>query len=241
MEQIRAQTKELEEKDKKEGSRRMVDSSHKEGELLKLGAKVKKWRTRYFVLEDERLSYYKSKDSKKPMGVVRLSSLWQISRQTPSKELEDLPFLMSLAPTGGNDRQFLLAAQDEQDLEQWINAIKLRLTAVAPVFEGNLWKQGGVVKNWQSRYFKLGPGTLSYYKSNVDKTAAGTIPLSHQTVVAEAGDQIINNSKKFLFTISSKSSSRVYYIAADVEAYRKEWIAHLWQMIQTKIQLHLSE
>lgn len=52
-----------------------------------------------------------------------------------------------------------------------------------PVKKGWLRKQGGVVKNWHSRYFVLRGHTLYYYMSNDESKLLGTIILAGNKVV----------------------------------------------------------
>lgn len=90
--------------------------------------------------------------------------------------------------------------------------------------QGYLWKQGGVVKNWNWRYFVASIEFLSYYASSSELTnPKGQIRISGATVVALPP----KDASAFLFTVSPAESKRTYLIKAATETDRQEWISEL--------------
>jgi len=51
----------------------------KEGYLVKLGAVVKSWKNRWFVLRNEELSYYAREKDKEPIRIIKLKDVEEVS------------------------------------------------------------------------------------------------------------------------------------------------------------------
>eukprot|EP00033_Pygsuia_biforma_P001489 GCRY01001679.1.p1 GENE.GCRY01001679.1~~GCRY01001679.1.p1 ORF type:complete len:152 (-),score=18.38 GCRY01001679.1:327-782(-) len=93
-----------------------------------------------------------------------------------------------------------------------------------PKKTGVLRKEGGSIKTWKDRYFKLKNNTLCYYKSAEHEQkgeAQGRIFLRGCSVQNEPDYK----KKKFCFSIST--TYRRYYITATSEEVRTEWVKAL--------------
>eukprot|EP01090_Pellita_catalonica_P009999 TRINITY_DN2124_c0_g1_i2.p1 TRINITY_DN2124_c0_g1~~TRINITY_DN2124_c0_g1_i2.p1 ORF type:complete len:828 (+),score=103.40 TRINITY_DN2124_c0_g1_i2:32-2515(+) len=89
----------------------------KQGELLKLGGSNKnKWQTRWFVLRNDELSYYKNKDKKKPLGSVAAYDIQSIKLDPEGTPAIPKPNLLSITVS---DRVFYLAATDAENSRDW--------------------------------------------------------------------------------------------------------------------------
>lgn len=95
----------------------------KEGFLTKLGHYFKTWRTRWFVLHHNELSYFKEKFSRTPIRVLDLhecKECCQDSSQTDKNYVIRLDM---------GWRVFLMYSTSQQDMSDWIRRINWRLNA----------------------------------------------------------------------------------------------------------------
>jgi hypothetical protein len=85
---------------------------------------------------------------------------------------------------------------------------------------GFLYKRGGNNTDWKKRWFVFDAGVLSYFRSDVDREAAGHVPL----------DQIISVASRTALTDSYKcfdvrvAGGRVYQLGTETEEDRTAWI-----------------
>ena len=88
---------------------------------------------------------------------------------------------------------------------------------------GYLHKEGDVWKTWKRRYFVLSSQLLSYYTDRESATPKGHIQLQGAEVrVSQRSD------RQWLFEVfreEAEAQHRVYYLAADSEAERAEWMS----------------
>lgn len=95
-----------------------------------------------------------------------------------------------------------------------------------PIIKGVLVKQGGVRKNWLSRFFVLFPGELVYWKTEQVYMAgtkpSGRVPISQMMDVQEIGEV---GSHTELFGITTPH--RKYKLQAENAQRRNEWLAAL--------------
>lgn len=119
---------------------------------------------------------------------------------------------------------------------------------IAPVtLQGVLKKQGGNVKSWHFRYFKLRASTLEYYTMDDQMESAaklvGTIELDG--CVLQSRDRMDDDapeSKRFLFTVTPVSSlrnkeARVYIFEASSEEERTAWVDSIRPFAEKKFKL----
>ncbi|XP_074855510.1 rho GTPase-activating protein 22 isoform X2 [Carettochelys insculpta] len=102
----------------------------KSGWLKKQRSIMKNWQQRWFVLRGDQLFYYKDEEETKPQGFIPLQGN-QVSELTPHPE-EPGKHLFEIAPGGAGDREkmpvnqeaFLLMANSQNEMEDWVKAIR---------------------------------------------------------------------------------------------------------------------
>ncbi|XP_078344483.1 dual adapter for phosphotyrosine and 3-phosphotyrosine and 3-phosphoinositide-like [Oculina patagonica] len=92
----------------------------KEGFLTKQGAIHKNWKRRWFVTNRNTLQYYNERGDKKPIKVLDLRLAEEASKNNTCGK----PNAFSLVFP---DRTFLLYADTEQEMQEWINLLKWKL------------------------------------------------------------------------------------------------------------------
>ncbi|XP_028517615.1 pleckstrin-2 [Exaiptasia diaphana] len=90
----------------------------KEGYLVKKGHVRHNWKTRWFVLYDERLSYYKKKGDKEPVGYVLLQGCFLVSPCTEYTKKESVFRL-----TSKEGIEYLIQAVNNEERDIWSSAI----------------------------------------------------------------------------------------------------------------------
>ncbi|KAN0048111.1 hypothetical protein ACTA71_002506 [Dictyostelium dimigraforme] len=89
----------------------------KQGYLTKKGAMRRNWTKRWFVLKQGYLFYFKTSKDKKPKGIIQLTNV-VVSRSYYK------PNCMAVrSATDKEDREFLICANSQADLEDWIKHI----------------------------------------------------------------------------------------------------------------------
>lgn len=94
-----------------------------------------------------------------------------------------------------------------------------------PDKEGELKKQGHVVKNWKHRWFVIKKDTMYYFKSKKDtvRQPLGTIPLE-DAVLTVTDTKVKNSKKEFLFEVTSTRIDKSFLIQAASQQEMNEWI-----------------
>jgi dual adaptor for phosphotyrosine/3-phosphotyrosine/3-phosphoinositide len=94
----------------------------KEGYLTKLGHHRKSWKTRWFVLYKNELSYYETRDKKKcnPIRVIDLKSVSEVCADNSQSKENCFKIITSY-------RTFFLIAISAQDAEDWIKILRWKL------------------------------------------------------------------------------------------------------------------
>ncbi|GAM28824.1 hypothetical protein SAMD00019534_120000 [Acytostelium subglobosum LB1] len=93
--------------------------SDREGFLTKQGGAIKTWKRRWFVLKGKKLYYFKNKTDLEATGMIEFEpdSFVKDERDKDKKK----KFMFSL---GTSKRIFLIYAESETDMKQWIEAIR---------------------------------------------------------------------------------------------------------------------
>ncbi len=81
------------------------------------GIKVKNWKVRWFVLEEESLHYYEKKDDTVPKGSINL-----VGAKLEKLPAKDKKFHFSVTPAKGGRTYFIYAA-NEEERESWMSQI----------------------------------------------------------------------------------------------------------------------
>jgi len=92
-------------------------SVDKEGYLNKRGEVNKSFRKRWFVLKGNLLYYFEKKIDKEPVGVIIVEGC------TVELAEEDQPYSFKLVFHGPGDRTFILGADSQELMEEWMKAI----------------------------------------------------------------------------------------------------------------------
>ncbi|XP_032857686.2 rho GTPase-activating protein 22 isoform X2 [Tyto alba] len=100
------------------------------GWLKKQRSIMKNWQQRWFVLRGDQLFYYKDEEETKPQGLILLQGN-QVNELLPNPD-EPGKHLFEIAPGGAGDREkmpvnheaFLLMANSQNEMEDWVKAIR---------------------------------------------------------------------------------------------------------------------
>jgi len=106
----------------------------------------------------------------------------------------------------------LASDMQQYSAEQWSSPNK----------EGELKKQGHLVKNWKKRWFRIQNDMLFYFKDRGDERPVGAVPL-RMCRVAET----TKTGKPFSFELSAPKINKVFYIQANNKPEVQEWIRAL--------------
>lgn len=104
-----------------------IQEVYRTGWLYKQGDKVKNWKKRWFVLKDNKLTYYAAKNDKTPKGSIALSLAvpkdGQHEAGTSIKGLSDhsYSYTFEIVVTG---RVYYIAATSDIETQEWINDIR---------------------------------------------------------------------------------------------------------------------
>lgn len=104
-----------------------IQEVYRTGWLYKQGQKVKNWKKRWFVLKDNKLTYYSGKNEKTPKGSIALSLAvpkdGAHEAGTSIKGLSDhtYTYTFEIVVTG---RVYYIAATSEMETKEWISAIR---------------------------------------------------------------------------------------------------------------------
>jgi len=96
----------------------MWSKPDKQGELKKKGHVVKNWKTRWFIVQNDMLFYFKSRGDSKPVGVIPL-------RNCSCKEISKggKPFTFELQASRIN-KTFIIQATQPIEMKSWMEAIE---------------------------------------------------------------------------------------------------------------------
>ncbi|XP_018318949.1 sesquipedalian-1-like [Agrilus planipennis] len=89
----------------------------KEGYLSKRGEVNKNFQRRYFVLKGNLLFYFEKKGDREPIGVIILEGC------TIELAEDDEQFSFKIEFHGTNNRSYILAAESQEAMEQWMKAL----------------------------------------------------------------------------------------------------------------------
>ncbi|CAI8038949.1 Dual adapter for phosphotyrosine and 3-phosphotyrosine and 3-phosphoinositide [Geodia barretti] len=104
-------------------STRTMAISSKEGYLTKQGRIRKTWRVRWFILRNQNLSYYRTKQHKKPLGTLDLTEAISVDLDT-SKDKE---FCFRIIMPS---RTWYFLGNSVEDSQQWVELLRLKLARV---------------------------------------------------------------------------------------------------------------
>lgn len=119
----------------------------KAGYCVKQGAVMKSWKRRYFMLEENGLSYYKSDLEKEPLRVIPLKEIHkaQECKQSDSMMRDNLFELVTTS------RTFFIQSDSPEEMHSWIKAIS-----------GAIVAQRGPGRSAATRSDERSPGSVFY-------------------------------------------------------------------------------
>lgn len=96
----------------------------KTGFLYKMGGRHKSWKLRFFILAPGAFKYYKKTPNSKPLGEVKLKNLKIFFPGTGERKLS-FQFTVHTESSWNKRSNWVMAAQSEREMKDWINAFKL--------------------------------------------------------------------------------------------------------------------
>jgi len=92
----------------------------------------------------------------------------------------------------------------------------------SPDKEGELSKQGHVVRNWKKRWFRVQKDMLFYFKDRSDDKPVGAVPLRRCHV-----EETNKLGKPFTFELTAQKIGKTFFIQASSKVEVTEWIRAL--------------
>ncbi|XP_076142024.1 pleckstrin homology domain-containing family A member 1a isoform X3 [Alosa pseudoharengus] len=97
----------------------------KAGYCVKQGAVMKNWKRRYFILEENSLSYFKSDLEKEPLRLIALKEVHKVQECKQS----DIMMRDNLFEVVTSSRTFYIQADSPEEMHSWIKAISGAIVA----------------------------------------------------------------------------------------------------------------
>jgi hypothetical protein len=101
--------------------------AERRGYLHKQGALNKTWKSRYFVLKNHKLYYYKSEESVKPQGIIPIDDRTTLAKLPAARN----GGMMAFTITHHQHRVYQLAAPDMRQVDEWLGALRHSIDAFA--------------------------------------------------------------------------------------------------------------
>lgn len=214
------------------------------GVMRKLGSRVKTWQTRYFELRRRRLCYYTAEG-----GTIR----GELVLTPDSAVVLTTVASCSFAIRGSGGRVLVCDCDTAADRDEWLSALSSVIARLAtsstidddsddgatevveaapnptasrplPVEKaGTMRKLGSGIKTWQTRYFELSGGCLSYFLSKGGRQK-GRLDL--RSGAALANSDLTNHG----FALKT-ASGRVLVCECVSHVEQASWIEHLRRTI----------
>ncbi|XP_063046948.1 pleckstrin homology domain-containing family A member 1a isoform X2 [Engraulis encrasicolus] len=97
----------------------------KAGYCVKQGAVMKNWKRRYFILEENSLSYFKTDLEKEPLRVISLKEVHKVQECKQS----DIMMRDNLFEVVTSSRTFFIQADSPEEMHSWIKAVSGAIVA----------------------------------------------------------------------------------------------------------------
>lgn len=205
-----------------------------EGFLLKRGSKgvVLSWKRRFFRIQDNRLLYFEKEPlgTTEPLGYISLGAKTTIQETFAITDVDSTLLIEISTPM----RVWYLQADTTADRDIWMagltQSVRYWQNTEKNWLEGYLTKRGGIWKNWLVRWCILRSDFLYYYEAKDNSYyLKGKIPLYAATVLTqeESNQAKIFRGRTFGFSIATVSGDRTYYLCANSQAHRDEWVSRL--------------
>jgi hypothetical protein len=137
------------------------------------------WKKRYFVLNDHTVTYYKDH---KHTAVAR-GDLLLMPTTTTKDFVKDNKNPYGFTVTTAF-KELRLLANDEQERQEWKQAIHAAVQDLSKSMRGYLYKRAGFLDAWKRKFFVLHRDALTYHHDhNHTAKIEGAIQLTHTTVL----------------------------------------------------------
>lgn len=104
-----------------------LNPADKDGFLTKQGGSIKTWKRRWFVLKGKKLVYFRSQNDVEATGIIELEAD-SFVRDEKDKD-KKRKFMFSV---GTSRRVFFMHSETEQEMKQWIDAVKGNIDTTVP-------------------------------------------------------------------------------------------------------------
>lgn len=212
--------------------------SLKEGYMWKCNAKMMHWKKRFFVLLEDEIQYFPTRDSSIPAGTIPLPGGAEIGY---FGNCMDRRFLFYVAENGDEKgtRKYLMDAKNDRDREDWIDAIfdvlsrKEHRVNLDSIMEGYLMVvQGELI--WK-RYCILLRDELQIMNKRKATTTKAKLSLNKGAEIQEDVENVtFDENDMFWFAeTGDEQAPRFCFVALHSDS-RKQWLYALRSLIATK-------
>ncbi|OQR85375.1 hypothetical protein ACHHYP_11901 [Achlya hypogyna] len=188
------------------------------GWLTKRGGYVKNWKSRWCVLANGFVYYYKAPEdvnqSRMCLGVIDLMGATVEVCDQYANDLPEIPynsFVFKIDQVATEQRTFYFIAPTTRELEAWVAKCQ--------------------TDTWQPHWCTLHNGTLSYYlgTDRLAPTRLGVIYLTDCEIGDVEPDEVhyMNNPSWTFRLTQTKPEDRTYYFTTNSEAEYDDWLASL--------------
>jgi hypothetical protein len=226
----------------------------RQGFLYKRKKKSDDWKSRYFVLDEENLSYFINSQDKKPKASI---SLLAINATFDAPGLDDHSYSLLLTyRVNGRSRSIFIYSDTGHEMMDWFLAIKcaklkylLKKCDVKTTEEellkdnrvtwnftltGYMYKMPPNQKKFQRRFFILDKNNLRYYDKPKDPFPLGEIQIGRSgegySVSNVVPDHLTDQKCVFMLGVPCRSGGG-FPLMADSDKEREEWMAALKNVI----------
>jgi len=218
------------------------------GYLAKRGQKNKRWCKRWCIFQSGVIKYYTEKNGKL-QGVVNttLSSKDDIQiLESPEPSCKIFPNLGFSFHVRTPQRTWLFVAQTEEERKLWIETISKACATNRRriIMEGVVEKQGGMIKNWKSRWLVQDSlGVLYYYVDDSLGELQGQIDLLTATEVSlsDNSDEIVLLTKSRTWKFRGVANREGWVDSLETAIHRYEQLRKRLESLITEQEVSWSQ
>eukprot|EP00455_Lapot_gusevi_P002810 TRINITY_DN1115_c0_g1_i3.p1 TRINITY_DN1115_c0_g1~~TRINITY_DN1115_c0_g1_i3.p1 ORF type:complete len:874 (+),score=260.49 TRINITY_DN1115_c0_g1_i3:115-2736(+) len=232
-------------------------TSLKEGYMQKLGNRVKNWKRRYFILNQEELRYYRNKGDPAPAGIIKLQGARiELEADDSYNQIYTFSLLPQVVPTEDLiGRKYIMVAPSKNDMISWVNSLRSvaadpslplpvehrsseadRLQNIRQEAEAMKLRPDSIREGW---LWKLGGQVKNWKQRYFVLTGPMLFYYKQKSKEAPAVGRILllggrsqpvpesEFSRKHAFSCTSSDSRRTYVFVAEDEQDCAEWLETL--------------
>jgi hypothetical protein len=211
--------------------------STKTGHLFKQGKHRKNWKLRRLAIVDGRLQYSKDGVMKGAVDLTSGQIMLTIQPEGTEKSGNSGSSEWRFECSNG-ESHLMLAANSEEEMYAWVHAIETvgrplniaqRLELLRTKHQGQLYKQGGLRRNWKERMVMLSAGSLQYDKNGTVKGAIELNPSVEVVLMPEGSHKTGSSaSSEWRFKVANGKESILFAAPTEEEMYAwKQQIEHM--------------